>query len=101
MITSDTPIWSPVYNGITIDNGFSAEGLRQIELCCAGPTAPTGISFTRCRLDFDANGAVDGGDLAWLLFFWVNVISRIDLDASGRVDGADLAILLNAWGPCP
>jgi hypothetical protein len=52
-------------------------------------------------MDFDANGAIDGGDLAWLLFFWDNVFSRIDLDASGRVDGADLAILLNAWGPCP
>ena len=101
MIRSDAPIWPPVYNGITNDNGFSAEGLQQIELCCPGPNAPSGISFTRCRMDFDANGVIDGGDLAWILLLWDSVFSRIDLDASGRVEGADLAILLNAWGPCP
>jgi hypothetical protein len=52
-------------------------------------------------MDFDANGVIDGGDLAWILLLWDSVFSRIDLDASGRVEGADLAILLNAWGPCP
>ena len=100
VISSDAPIWPPVANGITGDNGFSAEGARRIELCCPGPGAVTGIGFTRCRMDFDASGAIDGGDLAWLLNLWGTSFSRIDLDASGQVDGADLAVLLNNWGPC-
>jgi len=102
VITSDAPIWTPVLNGVSWDNGVSAEGVREIRLCCPGPNNPgRGIRFTRCRMDFDANGILDGGDVALLLYLWDGVWPRIDLDASGRVDGADLAILLNAWGPCP
>ena len=59
-----------------------------------------GLWFTRCRTDFDANGIIDGGDLALLLSYWGDTWPRYDLDGSRRIDGADLGMLLNIWGPC-
>lgn len=53
-----------------------------------------------CAMDVDQNGAVDGGDIAWVLGFW-GLSWGADLDGSGTVDGADLAMVLGAWGSCP
>ncbi len=47
--------------------------------------------------DLNADGIVDGMDLAILLGAWGETSPEIDLDRSGSVDGADLAILLGAW----
>ena len=55
--------------------------------------------------DLDADGDVDGIDLALLLAGWGNCpIDSIcgcptDLDCSGNTDGIDLAMLLAAWSP--
>ena len=48
--------------------------------------------------DFDGSGAVDGGDLAFLLGQWGASGPLGDLDGSGLVGGGDLAILLGRWG---
>ena len=48
--------------------------------------------------DFDGSGAVDGGDLAFLLGQWGASGPLGDLDGSGIVGGGDLAILLGRWG---
>ena len=48
--------------------------------------------------DLDANGLVDGADLAILLGAW-GKSGAADLDGSGAVDGADLSRLLGAWSP--
>ena len=58
-----------------------------------------------CVADIDANGIVNGIDLAILLDKWSTNggkdYPRADIDRSGSIDGADLAQLLSAWGPCP
>jgi hypothetical protein len=41
----------------------------------------------------------DGADLALVLTGWSS--SAPDINADGVVNGADLAILLDVWGPCP
>lgn len=62
--------------------------------CCE---APTGCD--PCPADFNGDGAVNGGDIGYLLAFWG--LSAADLDGDSVVTGADLGILLAAWGPCP
>ncbi len=56
-------------------------------------------SANPCPADLDANGAVDGADLASILSNW-GLGGAGDLDGSGAVDGADLAAILGSWGPC-
>jgi hypothetical protein len=61
------------------------------------------VRYTFCRADFDANGSIDGGDIAVLLAefgSYINFAQRVDLDDSGEIDAADLAILLLDWGSC-
>jgi hypothetical protein len=60
------------------------------------------FQFTRCRTDFDADGTIGGGDLAFLLNHWGQSIFnvRLDLDGSGAVDGGDIGQLLLQWGAC-
>jgi predicted outer membrane repeat protein len=61
-----------------------------------------GNTICACDADINADGIVDGQDLAILLAFWgpSGLFPAADIDASGVVDGADLAILLSGWGPC-
>ena len=58
-----------------------------------------------CIADIDANGGVNGVDLAILLDKWGTNGGKdypaADIDRSGIVDGADLSQVLNAWGLCP
>lgn len=57
---------------------------------CPTPTGP----------DLNADGVVDGGDLAILLGYWGSDGGGFglgDLDGSGTVDAADLGVLLGAW----
>ncbi len=78
----------------------------------AGPTqeTPSELVYTErlvklvslstvCLGDLDANGLVNGADLAILLSSWGGS-GVADLNGDGLVDGADLAILLSAWGLC-
>ncbi len=52
--------------------------------------------------DFDLNGSIGGGDLAYMLSYWgVSGVVPADLDGDGAVAGGDLAILLGRWGPLP
>ncbi len=61
-----------------------------------------GNTICACDSDINADGIVDGQDLAILLAFWgpSGLFPAADIDANGVVDGADLAILLSGWGPC-
>jgi len=58
----------------------------------------------QCPADLNADGIVDGNDLAIILGSW-NPLScpacPADINGDGVVDGNDLAVLLGAWGPCP
>lgn len=47
--------------------------------------------------DINADGVVNGGDLAILLGAWGTTGSPADLDGDGVVGAADLAMLLGAW----
>lgn len=49
--------------------------------------------------DLNADGVVDGRDLAELLAAWGSFNPLLDLDANGSVGGGDLAITLSSWGP--
>ncbi|MBL9118891.1 MAG: hypothetical protein JNL80_03125 [Phycisphaerae bacterium] len=70
----------------------------------ANGIASTPVSFvvtsSPCVADLNADGVVNGADLALLLGQWGS-IGGADFDASGAVDGADLALVLGAWGACP
>jgi hypothetical protein len=50
--------------------------------------------------DLNADGVVDGADLAIVLSNWGVSICDADLNASGLVDGLDLGALLGSWGLC-
>jgi len=53
-----------------------------------------------CPGDFNANNAIDSGDLGDLLAAWGSSDPAADLDGSGSVGSPDLGIFLAAWGPC-
>jgi len=47
--------------------------------------------------DFNADGVVNGADLAFVLSAWRTTNPFADLNGDGVVDGADLASLLSVW----
>ncbi|MFZ9882667.1 MAG: dockerin type I domain-containing protein, partial [Phycisphaerales bacterium] len=57
-----------------------------------------------CPADIDANGAVNGIDLAIILNKWGTDGGKdypnADQNKDGTVNAADLAAVLNGWGPC-
>jgi hypothetical protein len=56
-----------------------------------------------CSADFNANGVVDGTDLAVVLAAWgpcAGASCAADINRDGSVNGLDLTALLAAWGPC-
>ncbi len=53
-----------------------------------------------CAGDLNADGQVNGADLATLLGAWGSAAPGPDIDGNGNVDAADLSILLGNWGPC-
>jgi alpha-tubulin suppressor-like RCC1 family protein len=67
------------------------------------PSSYQGSVVTACpygRGDLNADGFVDGADLAILLALWGTVGAEIgDLSGDGLVSGADLGQLLYNWGP--
>lgn len=79
------------------DGGFSTDEIRfgtTWESVLMQPPAP-------CATDFDANGVVDGSDLAVILGFWGACAGcPADLNDDGIVDGVDLALVLGQWGAC-
>jgi len=92
------------FNGM--DWGLTREPRTSFQSSNASPWATSSwtetFRFTHCRPDFDANGEIDGADLAILLSHWgQSVFSlRVDLDDSGVVDGGDIGALLLQWGHC-
>ena len=54
-----------------------------------------------CAADVNADGLINGDDLATLLASWGLVTEdAVDIDGSGAVGGEDLALLLGSWGQC-
>ncbi len=56
-----------------------------------------------CPGDVDANGVVNGVDLASVLVAWGSIGAKYpgsDANDDGMVDGIDLAIVLDGWGAC-
>jgi hypothetical protein len=53
-----------------------------------------------CNGDLNADGVIDGADLAVLLGQWGTPGTTGDLNHDDVVDGADLAVVLGAWGLC-
>jgi acetyl esterase/lipase len=51
----------------------------------------------RCAADFDANGGVDGGDLAAFFLAFEAGSSCADIDRNGGVDGDDVAAFFNVF----
>lgn len=91
---------------------FSATGSLSSQftvLCPGGGPVPTSLPFfveltlSGCTGDLNADGMVNGADLAGLLASWGPSCESTgacfaDLNGDGAVDGADLAALLAAWG---
>jgi hypothetical protein len=65
----------------------------------AGTLGVTCTPEVNCPGDANADGSVDGSDLAVVLGAWGTAGG--DLNDDGQTDGSDLAIVLGAWGPCP
>ncbi|MDZ4828991.1 MAG: hypothetical protein SGJ09_02180 [Phycisphaerae bacterium] len=99
-----TMYWTdPVHSKIRTAN-LSGRGIASLATAssCVGLSLRFAPPPPPCDADFDANGSVDGGDLASLLGNWgVTGLSDWDLTGNGIVDGADLASLLGFWGTCP
>ena len=53
-----------------------------------------------CPADLNADGVVDGADLAAVLGGWGTAGSS-DVTGDGVTDAADISIVLGGWGPCP
>jgi hypothetical protein len=67
-----------------------------------GNNIPDVCEFGGCAGDINADGAVDGTDLAVVLSNWgENPPKGLgDANGDGTVNGTDLAIVLGSWGPC-
>ncbi|HMN97567.1 MAG TPA: hypothetical protein PKC43_13775 [Phycisphaerales bacterium] len=62
----------------------------------------TVVNIVPCPGDLNADGSVDGADLALLLAAWGPCATCVaDLNNDGIVDSADVGILFGAWGGCP
>ena len=53
-----------------------------------------------CEADINADGRVDGADLAMILGDWSTDTGLTDLDRNGEVGASDLGLLLSSWGIC-
>ena len=71
--------------------------ILEIEVDCDGDGVPDECV---CPGDLNADGVIDGADLADLLSQWSLSSVAADLDGDGTVAGGDLAILLARWGNC-
>jgi len=60
-------------------------------------TTTTGSTCPSCAADFDANGGVDGADIAAFIADFETGAACADVDANGGVDGADLAFFIAVY----
>lgn len=102
----DGALWSPVAQGApSIVRSISQfqDGLY-VGAHAVTPASAPAISLRKWTLcdntitgDLNADGVVNGSDLALLLIQW-GASGAADLNADGVVNGSDLAILLINWG---
>ena len=98
------PFMDTAGNPISAASNYGIYSLKQA--CTNWGTAfyavdyPGETSSSPCPADFNANGTVDGADLASLLNAWSSADPTRDLNHDGTVNGRDLGELLNAWGSC-
>ncbi len=63
--------------------------------------AVTSFSENVPSVDQNAEGTIDGQDLAAVLAAWGADVPDVDQNADGTIVGQDLAAVLAAWGlPC-
>ncbi len=97
--------------GIWIQPGLVGLQLGDTEVCDNEPDEISGDfvdlggnDICVCNGDLNADGQIDGADLALLLGYWGECGNGncvvADLNADGVIGGADLAILLGSWGLC-
>lgn len=75
--------------GSVTSNFASVELLASNDASCS--TCPA------CAADYDANGGIDGADLAAFFADYEGGVGCSDVDANGGVDGADLAAFFAAY----
>jgi len=83
--------------------GSSYRAARTISagvLLAAGASATAVAGGCVCIADINADGQVNGADLAFILGAWGTSNPAADLSGDGQVNGADIAIVLGNWGPC-
>ncbi len=61
--------------------------------------APPGGCATACPADLNADGLINGSDLAGVLSGWGSS-GASDINHDGTTNGADLAAVLSGWGNC-
>lgn len=80
--------------------GQSIGGLESFGMAWQSDDFITVAAPANCRADINADGVVNGHDLAEVVSRWSTTSIAADLDFSGAVDAPDLAALLAAWGDC-
>ena len=91
------------FDGLAPQGTWTLEVIDEasIDAGMLGQVCLTLVTTQICSADLDANGVVDGADLAIVLGAWGACVNcNADIDVNGSVNGADLAIVLGAWGAC-
>jgi hypothetical protein len=103
VMTFSRPVWFGWGNGVTGSNGMTTA--PETSTILLGNLWSISVEYTSERADFDANGLVDGADIARLLESWMGCEKggcysrgRMDLNDDGQIDGSDLGLLLLRWG---
>ena len=93
---------APTTTMIALPSGL-APGSYSLSVVANGipsSSVPFVVTASACLPDLNADGLVNGADLAVLLGAW-GTSGPGDFNGSGTVDGADLATMLGARGACP
>jgi hypothetical protein len=94
VLTPD-PVENLVLVSDEVPGGFLQGGDGGLVTIIRFETAP----FTPCLGDFDANGAIDGADITFILSGWGGP-GLSDLNGDGTTDGFDITFILASWGLC-
>jgi hypothetical protein len=95
----------PIYSGVatttlTVNaNDPSQSGAYVLSItnaCGVSTTMPAVLDIT-CPSDFNADGGIDGEDVAFFFSAWENGDPSADVSFDGGVDGADVSVFFERW----